>query len=179
MGVEPRTISQSVANGLGFSMSGSRWSIKPRARDCIIKEMAKRGFGGGKVEEETFKNDNFYRFDFPDGEKIHSFRIEYGEKGLVVEYDLEGKENQEQGGEDAMNKFFESLTACGRTLGSKTFPMVKQPVAPFQEPAPAPKYGYADEGRNSELEDAMAKLSVGKGRKKSRRQKKRRATRRR
>ena len=144
----------------------------------------------GKYENESKNRDTSYRFDFfPKGKGSPpvSYRIYWNGESLVLSVDMEDqpKKEKEWGGEEdeeeigRLNKFIGAINDCiGKTLGfKKPTPMKHVGEGPGDEEDKSNPYGYKD--ANDELARAMGNLSVGKGKKKTRRQKKGRATRRR
>jgi len=173
--------------GISFQdMENNKWSIKPNMIDCIVKKLQDSGATAVRVKKTEFKGQGtVYIFEFsPKYEKSARQSFLLGYDGVpTIEVDLGEVEvslQEKERGEDIKNVIKSRLDTYEHAIRQCVKPgisMMRQPEAPFQEPAPVPIRKPKEDSSMNELVEGMKKMGVG-GRKKSRRQKKKRTTRR-
>ncbi len=153
-----REVPLSLLSGIGFKLTDKekrRWMMSKRAEECIPKEMISRGLRDGKIKsEETGAGGTVYTFTFAPSEapkQKHVYTMFYSGGEVYVEIDpthieesklpSEAGKSMEDIGEARLNKFFLGLKGC-----QKSYTFMKQPKAPFAEPAPAMPAGPAAAG---------------------------------
>lgn len=157
-----REVPLNILNGIRFMIvnkASNKWSISPTAIECIKKRMATSKYTVGKVEKTVLRGiGNVYIFNFTSIKHPGDLAIKLEYTGGELYADLDAQSiDDEDVREKILDDFFWAMEQCAKM---KHLPQTSSDDGPF------------------DLEEAMKRMSIGKGRK-TRRHPTPRATRRR